>query len=1317
MAKSYCTFIPSKGQDLFKGLKKQFGYETARRIFYKSINPNFIKDYGKTLSLDAEGIPTLESVLTNDYMKKFIGDVRMIQSIEKEYSEMEDTMQNYNNLLESAYTFNTNSMYRDSYIATVEHTEEGKLKLKINVKDKLSSDKFNDQYSAASLNRRITEIFSPLGLTIGNLSSSEIKAGRIGVTDFSKAREIASGFSSMIRVANNMEGAQAISEEFSHLIVGLFRNESLVDRAINFLSKDEESLRKILGDEYEDVLSFQEGNLELVAEEAVGKLLQKNLLNEVTLNQLNKPSLFRRMINFIVNKFKSFSLDAVDKAIFDANTSMNDLAKTILNGTRQITQEDIINSQREVQFNALSDRIDRNIEILKETAKVEAKRFKISKETKKDKAEALVNELLSYTDEDADTVLGLFNYSKQALSALRMLSTEFNNLDVMTPEQKFKFLRYVRSYVQSYGTFINAMNDAIIDEETEEDDMFTYYEEINGEEVSVKDIVKELNTYSKQLTSKFNKAASSSFVEFLKPFMGEEIEVPFGKYKGSVLSVEQLLKEANNDISFMDRWLDSMADSSDALLQLFDSAVKSAKDKARLETIKSIREIEALRIEAESKGISTFDWMFEKDSEGNLSGNYISKVNQAQFEKDYKDFLEYLDNKYGKNAKGEDAANKIRERTAWLDENAISLFGPPMANPAKYVNKDFLALTKDQLDIYDKFLAIKQKYDKKLPTHRVALMKAVQMRKGSFERFMQSATSPSSIYENIKESIANTFLDRRDDDELFGTTARGLTDFAGKEFMTLPILYTNRLENPNEITTDVFASLMSYAYMANNYEQMDKIIDPLEVGRALVSENRQVRKNRGGNPLVEKFEALEVSVLNKVLHVDGTNIVQKLNDFFDSQVYGKYLKDEGTIFETKINTNKLVSFILKASSTAQLGFNWLANIANVGTGLAMQNIEAAANEFFSASELLSADKTYITEMKDFGLELGKRNKTSKLALFDELFNIKQDYNKAVKANQKKNWLYKIFGENIAFLGQEAGDHWLYNRTAIAMAKRQKVNVPGKGTMSLWDALAIKGDEIKEMYLPEGTTDENGNEFDIAKFSRKIAHVNQHLFGIYNDEDANAANRVAMGRLLMQYRKWMKPQFNKRFQAAQYNVTTGEFEEGYYRTVARMANELIRGQVQLAAQWENMSEHERANVRRALTEIIQFMAVWALANWIEWDDDKDRPWSVKLAEYVTKRLAHELGGLTPSTVMPQELLKTVKTPMASITTVQNLFNLVNSAITPNDYIDEIQSGPYKGLSTFEKHLLKAPIPLIMQYRQIDKFIDDIDTSIQYYARPY
>lgn len=35
-------------------------------------------------------------------------------------------------------------------------------------------------------------------------------------------------------------------------------------------------------------------------------------------------------------------------------------------------------------------------------------------------------------------------------------------------------------------------------------------------------------------------------------------------------------------------------------------------------------------------------------------------------------------------------------------------------------------------------------------------------------------------------------------------------------------------------------------------------------------------------------------------------------------------------------------------------------------------------------------------------------------------------------------------------------------------------------------------------------------------------VSQSLFGTYNDEDANVANRVIVGRAIMQYRKWMKP---------------------------------------------------------------------------------------------------------------------------------------------------------------------------------------------------
>lgn len=1322
MAKNYCTYVPSKGKSLFRELKKQFGYQTARGIFLRAINPEFIRDFKGTLSLDAEGVPTFESLMNNSFMKEFIGSRRIAEGLNKAYSPTEDTRENYGNLLESAYQFNTTNPQRDDFVATVEYVGDGRINVLVQPKTPEAVERFKEQYSTQKLNDRLASIFQPLGITVGSLSQAEVNAGRVGLTDFSVARDIANGFVSMIKVANNMEGAAHLTEEFAHLIVGTFRNEPLVQRAINALLDHDGSIQEILGDDYEDTVNFYNGDMELVAEEAVGHILQKNLSNDAENVKTPVPSLFKRMIDWIVRKFQGYKVDDVQAAIDNVDTLMSSLAEDILNGTRQITQEDIKASQREAQFNALSDRIDRNIEILRNAAKTETKRYKITKASrKKGAAETLVNTILQYTAEDADTVEGLFHYAKHALGELRNLEAQFQMADSMTPKQKFGFLRSVRMYTQSYGSFIKALNDAIIEDESEDDNMFLQEFELNGELVNIQEILKELNNLSNQLAGRYTRMAMPAFAEFLKPFMGEEIVVPFGKYAGTKMSVESLLSEAQSDISLMDRWLDSMADSADMLLQLFDAAVKKAKDTARLQTLDDIREIQKFREKAEGMGITDFDWMFERDDEGHKSGNYISEVNFAQFEKDLREFEAGLEEKYGRNPAGEEAVLKMVERNDWLKTHAISMFGTPQPNPAMYRNRAYDRLTENQKTILSEFLALKDKFDAKLPKTRVARNKAIQMRKASSQRLWESMTSPTTIFQNIKESITSSILEKEDDDQIFGNARaeKGLTDFAGNEFMTLPVLFTNRLQNPDELTDDVVGSLMSYAYMANQYEQMDNIIDPLEVGRTLVTEERKVRKTRGGNPLIEKFSALDVDVANKIF-TSRSNIEDKLNDFFESQVYGKYLKDEGTfdVLGKKVSVNKLTSVILKGSSLAQLGFNWLANLANVATGLGMQNIEAAAGQFFGPKELAKADAAYAKALGPMMAELGSRTKTNKLSLFFELFDVKQNFGSNIK-NQKKNWLQRLFGAEIAFLGQDAGDHWLYGRTAIAMAMRQKVLLDGK-EMSLWDALQVEGvngsSTIKQLNYKD-ITDLEGNPFDVAKFSRKVAHINQTCFGIYNDDDANAANRVAMGRLLQQYRKWMKIQYNRRFQAAQGNLATDSWEEGYYRTVGRMLNQWIRGGVQLSEQWDNMTTEERANIKRAITEMVQFFAVWALANWIEWPDDKKRPWALKLAEYSSKRLAHELGGLAPSTIMPQELLKTVKSPIPATTVVQNSFNLINSAIDPTDWIDEIQSGPYKGMSTLEKNILKAPIPGVAQYRQIDKFIGDLDNSIGYYARPY
>lgn len=1317
-----CTYAPSVGTDLFYDLKKRLGYDKAWEVYGIVMGSKFQEDYKDSLSFNTEGVPSYSSVMNNPYVKNFIGDASLKETLQEQFSSKEDTLTNYAECLKESYEFNSSNPNNSKFTAIVDYSGD-KITTRLVSKSKKADERFAEQYKTHQLNIALAGILQPLGNNIvGRLSEAEVGAGRTGVTDFSKARRMAKDTESLIRIANNKEGAESFSEEFSHLIIGALDNNPLVKRSITILSSDEEALRYILKDDYDDVVNFHEGRMTEVAEEALGKLLQNQL--KVEFNTKSTP-LIKRLFTFIKNLFKGYNPDNVSKVVRDAESSINSIAKGLLNGSIAVTKADIDRIDRDVQFNDLSNRVNRNIELLKEAKSTELKRAKISPDNQ-DAIKSKVDDLNTYIDDETkDSVLGLLNYAGQAIRDLHGAMTNLNSASG-SPADAFKRLRSVQITLTSYGKFITALNDALNDEELEEDNMFAKKYVVSlpsgTTEITLAEDIKELNNLQKKVARRYLKVAKESFSEFLKPFLGEEITYTLGKNAGTTITVKQLLEKADSDISFFDMWLDAMGDSSDLLLQAFDAIVKKAMNAARLKAIDKINELKKIRLDAEKLGITDFDWMFERYSDGTLTGNYIGEINYAQYERDLKDFNNELDKKYGKRATGEAAKQKVAEREEWIENHTKAvIFGNPIPKESIY-GGDLKKLTTNQRLIYDRIIKFKKEIDDLLPENKVETLKAVQCRKNGIQRLIDSTSSPAALWENLKNSIGKEFIEREDDDALFGGSRTGLRDFSGNEFMTLPVLYTTRLKDPNELTTDVFGSLMAYTAMGARYEQMEKIIDPLETGKTIVSEKyRNIKQTRGSSKLIEKFTQFGEKVSGDVTIASGSNIMKRLDDFFECQVYGRYLKDEGTfeIFGKEINKSKFVSWVLKGSSLAQLGFNWLANIANVSTGVAMQNIEAAAKEFFTAKDLYAADKEYVKHLPATLNELYSRNKKDKLALFDELFNIKGEFNKNMRyADQRRSLLKRIFGKGIAFLGQECGDHWLYNRTAIAMALRTKVIVPGKGEMSLWDALEIRDkfedtDEIKELVLPEGTTTVEGHPFNIGDFENKMLHVQQSLFGVYNDEDACMANRVIVGRLLLQYRKWMKAQYNKRFQAAQRSLALGREEEGYYRTALRLIMELARGKVQLSSL--NLTLHEKANIRRCIMEMIQLFAVWALASLVEWPDDKKRPWALKLAEYSSKRLRHELATLAPGPWMSQELINTVKSPAAVLSFVTDVNNLVLSCFDPRDWVDEIQSGPYKGWSTLEKNLYRAPLPILREYKQVDKFANEIDTSIKYYAR--
>ena len=130
-----------------------------------------------------------------------------------------------------------------------------------------------------------------------------------------------------------------------------------------------------------------------------------------------------------------------------------------------------------------------------------------------------------------------------------------------------------------------------------------------------------------------------------------------------------------------------------------------------------------------------------------------------------------------------------------------------------------------------------------------------------------------------------------------------MKDFEGREVQVLPIYYTKmkKGESPNDLSTDVTSTLTAYAAMANDFNEMGKVIDVLELGRDMLRE-REIVQVRGGKPLAEKFKSVGrkvESVLTK--SGDETRFMQRLNDFFEMQVYGRYMADEGTFGNTKID--------------------------------------------------------------------------------------------------------------------------------------------------------------------------------------------------------------------------------------------------------------------------------------------------------------------------------------------------------------------------------------------------------------------------------
>jgi len=153
----------------------------------------------------------------------------------------------------------------------------------------------------------------------------------------------------------------------------------------------------------------------------------------------------------------------------------------------------------------------------------------------------------------------------------------------------------------------------------------------------------------------------------------------------------------------------------------------------------------------------------------------------------------------------------------------------------------------------------------------------------------------------------------------------------------------------------------------------------------------------------------------------------------------------------------------------------------------------------------------------------------------------------------------MFSSSTLFFMNNAGEHWMQNRTSLALANNYKMKSPEGKLVNLWDAMEVihldnsNKDLGARLQLKQGYTKEDGSEFtkeDVEKFTRRSAALNQRMYGIYNKIDRSAVQRLALGRMAVMFRKYMIPSLNRRFAKAAYNQDLQAWTEGYYNTTGK-----------------------------------------------------------------------------------------------------------------------------------------------------------------------
>lgn len=511
-----------------------------------------------------------------------------------------------------------------------------------------------------------------------------------------------------------------------------------------------------------------------------------------------------------------------------------------------------------------------------------------------------------------------------------------------------------------------------------------------------------------------------------------------------------------------------------------------------------------------------------------------------------------------------------------------------------------------------------------------------QIRKGTVERTQKLFTGLS--VQRLKDAFHNATNFTEDDmetgDNRFSTTVN-----------TIPQQYVQKIPK-SDLSNELFYSLMMGAKASTQRKARVKYY-----GDIMALQDTMIKRDYNGKP------------------PEATNTVKMAKSAIDDSLFG--IKEVltypvetpfGTVDLAKIGKN-IVNYI----KLRNLGFNVIIPITGALTGKATAFIESRVGDLLHvrSNKLGRAEMRRL--MPDAMKELGEINPKAKLNVLGRAFKA-FDMDESFK-NSGYGKVFRVLSRT--GMGLHAASNFpIYAETLMSVLHDFRVSNKKVINFTTFRAQEInKGKSIKELKTEWNTLEDkvfynfidikNGEmTIDKERLSSELglegealdkyvedlvnrvsifaSYVNERVDSQMSPDDRAQIQRSFIGSLTFLHRSWLSLTVANRLKPRQLSFSSGQFEEGNFRTAWNFAGRYIneyKGKQfanfikNFKELYDNASDLERRNLRKTGIEMgllnVGIAIAYVLYSFAD-EPENEELFPLQLVSYLTQRLANELS---------------------------------------------------------------------------------------------